>query len=308
MGGFTKMKKDREPGKMPQEIRLAYAKILSLMLTATPHPESAVVVYFYRAMQELNLKERDRRAVLEFMLSPDAEAGNLCSILMEAKGEEERNLLRFTLLEDLYGMLMADHYEGDEEAAFLVRMAKKLAIRQEHLDQVRLMHASESTYLPEMPVHSLSSRLLRQTLAGVAGVWVPLGLLAGSGERGLKPKELISGLRALSPGQKRHRSILPGLLITLATGAAAWQTARWLFYLPERRREWMLHRLRKAAVSQLLQAEKDMMKDAQILQRQIGKRAKDFLETDSWQELLELLRRSQATVSVMIRDLRIRRP
>ena len=301
------MKKDREPGKMPQEIRLAYAKILSLMLTATPHPESSVVVAFYRAMQELNLKERDRRAVLEFMLSPDAEAGTLSSILMEAKGEEERNLLRFTLLEDLYGMLMADHYEGDEETAFLIRMAKKLAIRQEHIDQVRLMYESESAYLPEMPSRSLGHKVFRQTLAGVVGLWVPLGMVAGSGEHGLSPKEITSGLRALSPGRGRNRSILPGLLLTLAAGAAAWQTARWLLHLPDRRREWMLRRLRKAAVSQLQQVEKDMVKDAQMLQRQIGKRAKDFLETDSWQELLELLRRSQAIVSVMIRDLRTHR-
>jgi uncharacterized tellurite resistance protein B-like protein len=302
-----KMKKDREPGKMPQEIRLAYAKILSLMLTATPHPESAVVVAFYRAMQELNLKERDRRAVLEFMLSPDAEAGTLCSILMEAQGEEERNLLRFTLLEDLYGMLMADHYEGDEETAFLIRMAKKLAIRQEHIDQVRLMYESENAYLPAMPQRTLGHKVFRQTLAGVVGLWVPLGMVAGSGKHGLSPKEISSGLRALSPGHERNRSILPGLLITLAAGAAAWQTARWLFSLPDRRREWMLHRLRKAAVNQLQQVEKDMVKDAQMLQRQIGKRAKDFLETDSWQELLALLRRSQAIVSVMIRDLRTQR-
>lgn len=301
-GMCLKVNKHREPGDMPQEIRLAYAKILSLMLTSEPHPESTAVVAFYQAIQALKLKERDRRAVLEFMLSPDTDTAMLCRILMETEREEERNLLRFSLLEDLYWLLMADHYEGDKEAAFLIKTAKQLAIRQEHIDQVRLMYKSEHPYLPTVKKAAWHSKVLRQTAAGVAGLWIPLGLVAGTGEPGLTSKGIVSGLRALSPGHGRSRSIIPGLMLTLAAGAAAWQSARWLLHLPEWRREWMLRRLRKAEAKQLLEIEKEMEKDIQMLLRQVSKRAKEFQETESWQALAELLRRSKSLAGAMIQE------
>ncbi len=296
--GEKNMKKHRTPGDMPQEIRLAYAKIVGLVLMATPYPETSVVVVFYRSLHELTLKEKERRAVLEFMLSPDTDLNTLCSTLMSVELEEERNLLRFSLVEDIYHMLMADHNAGDEETVLFNQVLDKLAIHEEHIDMIRQMYNSDSTYLPKLKPENLPHKVVRQTAAGLVGLSVPVGMVAVSGERGLSPWGIASGLKAISPGKGRNKSLVPGLLITLAAGGMAWRSTKWLLHYPEWKRLWMLKRLKKSEIKKMKQTAKCIDEDILMMQKQIESRAADFAETDSWVTLENLLKRSRSLIRV----------
>ncbi|SMP41377.1 hypothetical protein [Anoxynatronum buryatiense] len=299
-----KKKQHREPGAMPQEIRMAYGKLLGLMLLAEPRPESAQIVAFYRALSGINLKDRDRHAVLEFIISPDTSGEELCRLILDTPDEQEHNLLRFTLLEDLYRIMMADHYEGDEETAFFMRVARWLSIRQEHVEQVRRSIEETAGYLPADEKPALGNRVMHQAVAGTAGLAVPLLMVAEAGHSGLTPRGIISGLHALSPGKSRRRSIIPGLLITLAAGAATWQSSRWLFQLPQWRRNRMAARIFKIECKQLRQIEKDLQKDEQLARRMIKRQSREFQDSDTWQELAALLLKSRALAGVLIKEMR----
>lgn len=298
--GEINMKKNRTPGDMPQEIRLAYAKIAGLIIMATPYPETSVVVAFYRSLHELALKDKERRAVLEFMLSPDTDLQTLCNTLMSVEVEEERNLLRFSLVEDIYHMLMADHDEGDEEVRLFNQVLELLSIQEEHIDMIHLMYKNDSAYLPELQPEKLPSKVARQTLAGMVGLGVPISMVAVSGEGGLSPRGIASGLKAISPGKDRHKSLVPGLLITLAAGGMAWRSAKWLLHYPDWKRQWMLKRLNKSEIKKMKQTAKLIDADILMMQKQIESRAADFAETDSWMTLSKLLKRSRSLVRVKI--------
>lgn len=301
--GDVNMRKYRIPGDMPQEIRLAYAKIASLLLMATPYPETSVVLAFYRSLQEVALKEKERRAVLEFVLSPDTDLKALCSILMAVEMEEERNLLRFTLVEDMYHMLMADHSEGDEEVILFNQVLDCLAIREEHIHMVRQMYKNDSTYLPELQPEKMSSKVARQTVAAVAGLGIPIVMVSVSGEGGLSPKGIGSGLKTLSPGKGRTKNMVPGLLITLAAGGMAWQSTKWLLQYPYWRRQWMLKRINKGAMKQLKQITRNIDRDILMMHKQIEARTPEFAETDTWIALVNLLKRSRSLAVVKVEQM-----
>lgn len=294
------MKKFRTPGDMPQEIRLAYAKIAGLILTATPYPETSVVVAFYRSLQELSLKDRERRAVLEFLLSPDTDLHTLCSILMSVEVEEERNLLRFSLAEDIYHMMLADHDEGEEEVFLFNQVLNEMSVQEEHIDMIRHMHRNDSTYLPELQPEKLSSKVARQTAAGIIGLSVPIAMVAASGEDGLSPRGIASGLKAINPEKSRNKSLVPGLLITLAAGGMAWRSARWIFNYPDVKRQWMLKRLSKSEIKKLKQMLKNIEQDIKTIHQQIESRAADFSETDTWITMVSLLKKSRSLLNVKI--------
>ena len=294
------MNKFRTPGDMPQEIRLAYAKIVGLILTATPYPETSVVVAFYRSLQELSLKDRERRAVLEFLLSPDTDLHTLCSMLMSVELDEERNLLRFSLAEDIYHMLMADHDEGEEEVLIFNQVLNELSIQVEHIDMIRHMYKNDSTYLPELQQDKLPDKVARQTVAGIIGLGVPIAMVAVSGEGGLSPKGITSGLKAISPGKRRNKSLVPGLLITLAAGGMAWRSARWILNYPDVKRQWMLKRLNKSEMNKLKKMFKNIEQDITAIHQQIESRAADFSDTDNWITMVNFLKKSRSLVSMKI--------
>lgn len=293
------MGKHRTPREMPQEIRLAYGKIAGLMLMATPYPEASVVVVFYRALLELALKEKERRAVLEFVLSPDSDLACLCHQLMSVASEEERNLLRFSLVEDVYHMMMADHTEAEEETFLFNQVLEHLSIEEEHLERVRQMYGNDSAYLPEKPPEILRCKIARQTAAGLVGLGVPVAMVAVSGEDGLSPRGIASGLKALSPGKKHPKSLVPGLLLTLAAGGMAWRTAKWVLHYPDMKRQWMLRRLNKSETKRLRLIVKNLDHDVRSLHKQIEERTAAFAETNTWITLVNLLKRSRSLVTVM---------
>ena len=287
---------------MPQEIRLAYAKLLCLMLISEPQPGPVGLVELYHGMQGLQLKEKDRQVVLEFMLSPDADYRELCSHLLDLAGLEERNLIRFMLLDDLYRMMMSDHYESDREVAFFEHVANALDIRQEHLDLVRKTYSEKGIYLPPSKTDPFVRKAARQLIAGTAGIVVPLVLVAAIGEPGLSSHGITSGLRGLSPGYGKRRSFLPGLVIILAVGTGVRQATHKILRLSERRRSWMVKRLLKYRRKQLTQVGKYMTQDTRLVEKIIKSRASDFQGTDHWQELHELLLKGTALVEVMIHE------
>lgn len=303
------MKKNqhREPGQMPQEIRLAYGKLLGLMLLAEPRPESAQMVTLYRALKGINLSDRDRHAVLEFIIAPDATGEELCRLILDISDQQEGNLLRFSLLEDLYRMMIADHYEGDEEMDYFVSAARWLSIRQDHVDQVRKSVQEAWGYLPAASKPAAGHRIMHQAVAGTAGLAVPLLMVAEAGGDGLTPRGVVSGLKALSPGKKHHRSVVPGLLVTLAVGAAAWQCSRWLFQFPQWRRNRMTTHIMKNEIKQLRQIEKDLQKDEQLARRIIKRQSNAFQDSEVWQELAVLLRKSRALTSALTKEMRHQR-
>ena len=291
--------KNREPADMPQQSRLAYAKILSLLFLAERQHESTKMMELYRAMNTLKLKDRDRQAVIEFILSPDASADALCQVIMETSDAQEKNLLRFSILEDMYRMMMADHYISEEEAELFNRMTTLLQIEADHIDLVKNLYEQEDLYVPDSEAPTLSSHLTKQVIAVTSGVAVPLVMIAASGEKGLTPQGVLLGLRALSPGSGRKKSVIPGLILTIAAGAFIWQTAHWLVHLPEWRRKWIIGRLQKMRTKQFVQIEKDIEKDLRMINQTITKRSKEFQDSASWQQLSDLMKKTWGHVNTM---------
>jgi uncharacterized damage-inducible protein DinB len=124
-------------------------------------------------------------------------------------------------------------------------------------------------------------------------------ILAASGEKGLTPMGVFLGLKALSPGSGRKKSVIPGLVLTIAAGAFAWQTTTWLLHLPDWRRKWIIGRLRKVRKKQYVQIEKDIGKDLRMINQTIKKRSKEFQESSSWQQLSDLMKKTWGHANMM---------
>jgi uncharacterized tellurite resistance protein B-like protein len=163
------IKKNREPADMPQQLRLAYAKALGLLFLAERQHESTKMMELYRAMNTLQLTDRDRKAVIEFIMSPDTSAESLCQMVMETTDIQEKNLLRFSMLEDLYRLMMADHYISEEEAAVFNRMTELLQIQEEHVELVKNLYEQEDLYVPEPETATLTDQMTKQMVALASG-------------------------------------------------------------------------------------------------------------------------------------------
>lgn len=265
----------REPKNMPAEIRLTYGKLLGLMILAQQRPEAIAMQEFYRALRKIEMKDKDRQVIFEYMMDPDESASSLIQVMMSIKEEQERNLLRFSLLEDLYRIMKADFYEDKEEKSYFDEVVSALEIQPQHLQTVKDTYEKEDLYVPGMKKETSVELLIRYTTGISIGV-MTAGIIRKSIQ---KQKNKNSGIE---------------ILTILSSSIAAFQTTQCLMQLKGRKSRWVRKKLLKEKIKQEQQLVKDIKKDHRMIRQIIKKKSSQFMPTFSWEDVLVLLEKTLA--------------
>ncbi len=265
----------REPKRMPAEIRLTYGKLLGLMILAQHRPEAVAMQEFYRALRKIEMKEKDRQVIFEYMMDPDQSASELIEIIMTVKDDQERNLLRFSLLEDLYRIMKADFYEDKDEKYYFDEVVSKLGIQPQHLQFVVDTYEKEDLYVPGMEKESTSDTLIRY----MAGLTVGI---------------ITAGIIRKSTWKKKSENSAIEIIAVLSSSFVAFQTTQHLMKLKGTKGRWIRKKLLKEKLKQEQQLIKDIKKDHRMIRQIIKKKSSQFMATFSWQDVLTLLEKTLA--------------
>ena len=119
--------------EMPWETKLNYCKILSLMVTIDGQVEQLKMVELYRLIAKVMLGDSKRPKLLEFIFEPKIELEDLWEKILEGLNNQEKNILRFSIIKDLLIIMRADYYEALEEIKFLEKTKEMLHISEEHM-------------------------------------------------------------------------------------------------------------------------------------------------------------------------------
>ncbi|SFI14215.1 hypothetical protein SAMN05192551_10719 [Tindallia magadiensis] len=267
--------KVREPRKMPIENRLAYGKLLGLMILSQNKPEAMTMQEFYRALRSIALKDRDRQVIFEYMMAPDESAASLTQQMMKDLNDEEGNLIRFSLLEDLYRVMKADYYEDEGEKNFFNEVVHHLGIKEHHIEQVRQTYERDNLYLPGSIKPSISKMAMSQLVSISAGLATAGIIYYGTNTRRKKQ----------SPIEK---------VATVSTALVVYKAVESLVNYKENHQLRMQKKLRKENNKLLIELEKDITKDIRMIKQITRKKPSQFSETFTWQDVLVLLEKTKA--------------
>ncbi|QUH24557.1 hypothetical protein [Serpentinicella alkaliphila] len=84
---------------MSTDRKIAYAKILALMLSLNLIEDK--VIAFYRLLSQIRLNTERRMILLNYINNPKDEMANLCMDILKDLSEQEKNIVRFSLMKDL---------------------------------------------------------------------------------------------------------------------------------------------------------------------------------------------------------------
>ncbi|RQD69740.1 MAG: hypothetical protein D5S00_05755 [Tindallia sp. MSAO_Bac2] len=265
----------REPWKMPIEVRLTYGKLLGLMILAQHRPEAAAMEEFYRALKKMEMKDKDRQVIFEYMMDPDQPVDDLTQVIMKVQDDQERNILRFSLLEDLYRIMRADFYEDEDEKKYFDSVMSRLKIEPHHLKLVIETYEKEDLYLPGTEMEPVSNRIIRYSFGLAVGI-------------------ATAGLYVHIVRNKKGKNKSVENFAGITTGLAAFQATQYLMGLKGCRRRWIKKKLLKEKLRQEQQMMKDIKKDVRMIRQLIKKKSSQFTESFSWQDVIILLEKTLA--------------
>ncbi|SDY44008.1 TerB family tellurite resistance protein [Tindallia californiensis] len=272
---MVKETKVREPRKMPVENRLAYGKLLGLMILSQNKPEAMTMKEFYRALKSIALKDRDRQVIFEYMMDPDESATSLTQQMMKHLNDQEENLIRFSLLEDLYRVMKADYYEDEGEKNFFNEVIHHLEIKERHIEQVRQTYERDNLYLPENVKPSISRMAMNQIASISAGL-------------------ATAGIVFYVTNTKRKKQSPIEKAATVSTALVVYKTVESLANYKANHQLRMQKKLKKENSILLIELEKDIAKDIRMIKQIIRKKSSQFSETFTWQDVLVLLEKTKA--------------
>ncbi|KAB3529264.1 hypothetical protein [Alkaliphilus serpentinus] len=221
--------------KLPSKIKLDYCKLLSLMVIVDGEINQLKMAAFYRLIANIKLPSGKRENLIDFIFSENKENIKLLanSVLTDLS-DQERNILRFSLIKDLLIIKEADYVETKEENQLLDEMIILFEITREQLQFIEeeLKKDEDFYHEGEGPKRSL----VKSTLAKASAIGIPLTALYFSGSfRGLGPLGLITGIMGIGRLKGNKKSYLSGILFTILLGFGSYYGIKWLIHTKDRR-------------------------------------------------------------------------
>lgn len=149
-------------------------------------------------LEKLNISDVGKSKIYSsvFYIQHDDKMANLETI--QNLGHTE---LKYTLISDLCLFALIDSKFIDEEYQYILGIAEMLGITQEQVDAIKSIQENLEK-IKDIPSNSERFRqVIKESVAALAGVGVPIGAIAASGSVfGLSAAGITSGLAALGAG------------------------------------------------------------------------------------------------------------
>lgn len=248
--------------KLPLKVKLAYTKILALMLMTDRELDQLKLAALYRLMARIKITSAKRHEVLEAIYKGDLILDELVNHCNEGLNIQEKNILRFSLYKDILIIMRANYLEDSEAELLLGMISELFDITEEHKRFFDEELKRDIDYFEgDKPVNLINEAVV-EAAARASAIGIPLVVLCYNGYiEGLGALGVLSGLHQLGKKITRKHSFLAGIAITIGLGMLTYNSTKYLLNSKDR----YSNRLKKL-----------MAEDMQELQQL----AVSYLETD----------------------------
>ncbi|GAB6086753.1 hypothetical protein [Alkaliphilus crotonatoxidans] len=226
------MKKEsvRSLDQMPAAIKQAYCKLLMLMVKAGDGGNQLKLAELYRLMGNIKLRAEARINLLKLLIRDDENLALLVNSLMKGVNQQEKNIIRFSLIKDLVIIMKADYVVDSEENLLLLKLVNLLDISEEQLQFFLDEHEQDQTFQVNIE-HHLHEEIAQEATAKAMALGIPLGMIyfSGGSFHGFGPVGIVKGLKRL--GMKKYTkdySIITGIATVILVSYGAYHSTKWL--------------------------------------------------------------------------------
>lgn len=271
--------------KLTSRTKLDYCKLLSLMVIVDDTINQLKMAAFYRLVANIKLPSRKRELLIEFIFSEaKGDIRPLVQAVQQGLRDQERNILRFSLIKDLIIIKDADYIETQEENKLLEEMLILFDISTEQLRFIEEEVKKDEDFYDERDGGKAS--LIKDTMAKATAIGIPLAALYFSGSfRGLGPLGLMAGIMGIGPIKGKNKSHASGIIMTIIMGFTTYYLIKWLLHTKDRRE------------TKLIDLYKEKMED-------IHHRALEYVESDLTSILDKISDEENTTKLIVLQEIK----
>lgn len=164
----------RDIRKLDDSIKQEYGCILGSLLINLKDIDVFQMEAYYQALAYIQVSKRERKKILDFLLNTQKEENALQArvdtLLKKVKGQE-RDVLRFTLMEDLVSIIKANHYMSEDKKELIEKFQQQLLITDEQMKVFEGDPSKKSV----LPLDDQGSRNKEQ-IKEQCGKWLSIGI------------------------------------------------------------------------------------------------------------------------------------
>ncbi|MCC5911161.1 MAG: hypothetical protein JJT76_12060 [Clostridiaceae bacterium] len=173
------MKKRRPRGMetMPLAIKFDYLKVLFSMANVDGDINQLEMMELYRLMGKLKCTSKERIALLKSTGENNDIKNTLDNLLSHDLEQQEKNIVRFSLIKDLLIVMGADYDETLEEVVLFNTIKEELYITDEQLHLTRSEYEEDKQYFKKnIEIYDIKGKA-KKTAYQVAGISIPLAFM-----------------------------------------------------------------------------------------------------------------------------------
>lgn len=216
---------------MSEDKKVVYAKILALMVSKNIGEEN--YESFYRLLAYININEDNRIALNKYIFDPKDRVEDLCFIMTKNSFDQEKNILRFSLIKDLL-IIMRSGDSTVEEKQFFYKIKELLHISDEYMGYFEEEYQQDQRYLEESVDEGVMLKLAKDQIALTTSLGIPATYLYYKGylrdiiDYG-KNKSILEKLQRMGVLKRKSRRItINDLLIAISLGLLTYSVAKYL--------------------------------------------------------------------------------
>lgn len=227
--------KIRSLENLPLEVKLAYAKILAMMLVADRELDQLKLAAFYRLMARIQISAVARREVLEAVCKGQSVLEDLANQCCEGLNLQEKNILRFSLYKDLLIIMRANYLENSKEERLLDMISELFDVNEAHKNFFEEELKRDASYFETDKDIKLVNEAIVEAAAGASAIGFPLGIIrCYSCTGGLGAIGMLSGLHRLGKKITKKHPLLTGAAIAASVGVLSYCSAKYLLKYKDR--------------------------------------------------------------------------
>lgn len=286
---------------MPLNIKFAYSKILSFMISTDNNYNQLKMAEFYRIINKIQLPSRERIQLMNFIMKKEVDFLQVCKEVDLDKylNDQEKNIFRFSLMKDLIIIMKADYIETEDEKSLLEGIQNYFNISAEQLSFFEEEYELDRCFFDDSISNDQFKNIVKNTISTATALGIPLTAIYYSGTfKGLGLLGTVSGLRALGMKRKTGKySFLLGLGTSIALGIATYKAMNYILDIKKDEKA-KLAQLMKENMENLHEGAKNVLyEDIQYFtHRMMEDKEKNMQSVDDTLKLINILKSAVATL------------
>ncbi|SNS07795.1 hypothetical protein SAMN05446037_1003308 [Anaerovirgula multivorans] len=279
--------KVRDLQAMSAETKLRYFKVLFSMALIDGELNQLEAMELYRLMGKIKILQKERLDLLNNMDAFSENIIDICKTLLEGLNDQEKNILRFSLMKDLIIIMGADYYQSPAEIELFSKIRTFFQITEEQLYYFQEEYREDRSFFDEASEKSVTVNRLEERILTAAALGIPIGALY------IKKCRDKNDYFFFYRGKKELSAI--DLLKALTIGVVTYKGLKWLLKMKTNKKETLKQCLYKECLKIQDRAIRYLVKDRRYFQEKLLNLEKENEETVSIESKVVLLDKVDAT-------------